>query len=307
MNSLPEPTIRVRLDPLNPGHFLACCAVLELSDRAWSGAEGWFEDQADFFCVAPLEREGSRNYGGAALLQNLRDSALANARISEAQRKRLAELTASLKKSQPKTNQSGAGASNTNRAIAAEKRELETLWDEVKDGALYLGPPFDLRLDWHLDGQTGAGRFKTWAGQQNISDIAFELKEAIGRGLFDSELEWLFARMPCQASLHLDAVGAGTDLDTGFSFDPLKIRSADKRALVELLAFIGLQRFPPRPIDQEGGYMYATWLDPLTPQVAHAAARGYGAVAARTFEFRLLYRSKYLKSFLPAQPRRDQR
>ncbi len=46
----PEPTISVRVDPTNPGQFFACCGLLELTDRLWRGAEGWFE--GDEFCIA---------------------------------------------------------------------------------------------------------------------------------------------------------------------------------------------------------------------------------------------------------------
>ncbi len=35
--------IRVAVDPTNPGQFFACCGLLELADRLWPGAEGWFE------------------------------------------------------------------------------------------------------------------------------------------------------------------------------------------------------------------------------------------------------------------------
>jgi CRISPR-associated protein Csb3 len=38
-----EPSIRVDVDPTNPGQFFACCGLLELADRLWNGAEGWFE------------------------------------------------------------------------------------------------------------------------------------------------------------------------------------------------------------------------------------------------------------------------
>ena len=38
----PEPSIRVKVDPTNPGQFFACCGLLELADRLWPGAEGWF-------------------------------------------------------------------------------------------------------------------------------------------------------------------------------------------------------------------------------------------------------------------------
>ena len=34
--------IRVNVDPTNPGQFFACCGLLELADRLWPGAEGWF-------------------------------------------------------------------------------------------------------------------------------------------------------------------------------------------------------------------------------------------------------------------------
>ncbi len=38
-----EPSIRVKVDVTNPGQFFACCGLLELADRLWPGAEGWFE------------------------------------------------------------------------------------------------------------------------------------------------------------------------------------------------------------------------------------------------------------------------
>ncbi|HMP58469.1 MAG TPA: hypothetical protein PKD86_03855 [Gemmatales bacterium] len=47
--NLPEPSIRVNVDPTNPGQFFACCGLLELADRLWPGAEGWFaEDGREF-------------------------------------------------------------------------------------------------------------------------------------------------------------------------------------------------------------------------------------------------------------------
>ena len=38
----PTPSIMVAVDPTNPGQFFACCGLLELADRLWPGAEGWF-------------------------------------------------------------------------------------------------------------------------------------------------------------------------------------------------------------------------------------------------------------------------
>jgi CRISPR-associated protein Csb3 len=41
--------IRVAVDPTNPGQFFACCGLLELADRLWPKAEGWFERRE--FCI----------------------------------------------------------------------------------------------------------------------------------------------------------------------------------------------------------------------------------------------------------------
>ncbi|MFT3883282.1 MAG: hypothetical protein QM703_26965 [Gemmatales bacterium] len=44
-----KPNITINVDPTNPGQFFACCGLLELADRLWPGAEGWFgEDDRSF-------------------------------------------------------------------------------------------------------------------------------------------------------------------------------------------------------------------------------------------------------------------
>ena len=50
--SLPTPSFSVNVDPTNPGQFFACCGLLELADRLWLGAEGWFADDGRMFHVA---------------------------------------------------------------------------------------------------------------------------------------------------------------------------------------------------------------------------------------------------------------
>jgi len=293
MNTTPSPTIRLRLDPTNPGQFLACCGLHELADRAWHGAEGWFEERADFFCLAPAETDAARNYAARALVERFTNAKLTNTRITESQLRRREAL---------EEERRTAGRNAERARSSVEKDELDAVWEAAKNDALHLGPPFDLRLDGYLDDRTGGSRFKTWAGQQTITQIAFELKDSVGRAPFeDSETEWLFARIPCGKSLHFDALGMNADLDVGFSFDPLKIHSPEKRAFLQIFAFIGLQRFMPRRRGAAAVYEYAAWQDPLVPEIAHVAARCMGAGSARAFEFRL-HSTKYLKSFLPAQP-----
>ncbi len=298
----PAPMIRLRLDPTNPGQFLACCGLLDLADRAWVGAEGWFEENADFFCLSPLERAAGRSYAAKALLEEFTSAKLMNTTITEAQLLRREEIAREEKKTKRDLGQEAERA----KLLKKERDALDALWDSAKNDALYLGPPFDIRLDWYLDDRSGGSRFKTWAGQQTITQIARDMKDAVARAAFDdSETEWLFARIPCDKSLHFDALGATSDLDVGFSFDPLKIGSPDKRALLQLLAFIGLQRFAPRRRAGDAAYEYTAWRTPLLPEVAQAAASGIGAGHARVFAFRL-HSTKYLKSFLPAQPQGEQ-
>ncbi len=52
----PEPTITVTVDVTNPGQFFACCGLLELADRLWAGAEGWFAPDEFFIgCSGTIE------------------------------------------------------------------------------------------------------------------------------------------------------------------------------------------------------------------------------------------------------------
>ncbi|MGE3854471.1 MAG: hypothetical protein AB7K09_22260 [Planctomycetota bacterium] len=50
--SHPKPTITINVDATNPGQFFACCGLLELADRLWPGAEGWFAADDRTFQIA---------------------------------------------------------------------------------------------------------------------------------------------------------------------------------------------------------------------------------------------------------------
>jgi len=45
-------TMSIHADPANPGQFFACCGLLELADRLWRGATGWFDPAG--FGLQPL-------------------------------------------------------------------------------------------------------------------------------------------------------------------------------------------------------------------------------------------------------------
>jgi len=56
----------VNVDLTNPGQFFAACGLLELADRLWSGAEGWFE--AGQLHVMPTGAHASSGADLAALM-----------------------------------------------------------------------------------------------------------------------------------------------------------------------------------------------------------------------------------------------
>ena len=68
--SNPKPNIKIPVDLTNPGQFFACCGLLELADRLWPGAEGWFE--VDHFCIH------SNSIAFVALMDSIRELRVAN-------------------------------------------------------------------------------------------------------------------------------------------------------------------------------------------------------------------------------------
>jgi len=297
MSQAIESSIRVGVDPTNPGQFFACCGLLELADRLWAGAEGWFEPSGNHFSIRRPPSKGEICSTGA-IIEELARCRMTNT-MTSAQLARREELAAMPKKQREAI-----------ATLEAEKKALDALWREAP---IQFHEPFNLRLDWFVDERAGGDTFKTWAGQQSVIDIARGMKAPIDAGDWNgiSPEDWLFKStdsddLPFNFDSSLGAMGSPRDV--GFSFDPLKELSVAAmrvrtRPLIELAAFVGLQRFRPVRVEKKNQYQFSTWFDPLVPQVAAAAACGLlGSARARAFEFRLLYRTKYLKSFLPANP-----
>ena len=200
---------------------------------------------------------------------------------------------------------------NTATVLKAIAAATFTPLDPSDAGAspLELGAPFGLRLDWWQDGRSGGKRMKTWAGQQSVIDITDGMQTAVAR--YVSEAESLEVML--HAGMETDGLpfnfdsdlggSAGAPLDVGFSFDPLKSIRVRSRPVTELLALIGLQRFRAHAPVRENRYLYALWRMPLSPGVAASSACTLlDSARSVSYEFRLLYRTKYLKSFLPAKP-----
>ena len=55
MLKIPQHKLAVQVDVTNPGHFFACCGLLELAHRKWSGVQGWFQRDTPTFKLAVAE------------------------------------------------------------------------------------------------------------------------------------------------------------------------------------------------------------------------------------------------------------
>jgi hypothetical protein len=256
----PTPTIRVAVDPTNPGQFFACCGLLELADRLWRGAEGRFADDCCEFHIGAL-------MGSGCSLREL--------------------LTA---------------------VLDAELVPLEP--DDRATSPLLLRGRFGLRLDWWNDERAGGKELKTWAGRQEVVTIAGAMHRALARAVdLGHDLFSQAEVIPdpgdpkkAVAPFYFDArrAAGALNLDVGFSLDVHGIDATSFPA-VEFLCLIGLQRFRPARAAASRTYSYNAWRTPLLPPAAFAAAQP-GDHTSRAFEYRLLFRTKYLKGFLPATP-----
>jgi CRISPR-associated protein Csb3 len=303
MNVQSGSMMRVRVDPGNPGQFFACCGLLELAERV-GGAEGWFERSGKTFCVQAINR--SAEFTALTVLQSVASCQLTNTMTANEVMRR-GELPLLRKRA------TGAQAAQIEE-LAAEQTVLDTLW---RESPVLLPEPLNLRIDWFVDKRGGGSTFKTWAGQQSVLDIARGLQTTLTGDIVTAPPEDCLlaaAGSDCRTfNFDSDFASLGSDLDLGFSLDPLRSSRATSvevrpRPAIELLAFIGLQRFRAMEIggDQprrQRRYRFALWFVPMPPALAAVvASSAVDWPDSQLFEFRLLYRSDYLKSFLPATP-----
>lgn len=287
-----EPNITISVDLTNPGQFFACCGLLELASRLDEKTTAWFGDNLfNLTADCPFE----------SILATVHQSTISNT-MSSAQRTRLEELRAMSKKQRENTH-----------GFEDEKKFLESLRRELP--IVLLGRLPIICIDWFCDDFSDGSRFKTWAGQQSVLDIVQAMHQDMQKAEINSaKTIWNSLRGPeLPFNFDSDLGGQGSARDIGFSFDPLagnettRIEGTCKPAL-ELLCFIGLQRFRPLELKGENRFVYAAWNIPMSVSIASAlACTAISNGRHPIFQFSLLYRTKYLKSFLPAQPFQGER
>lgn len=278
----PEPSIEVKVDVTNPGEFFACCGLFELADRLWPGAEGWFED-AEFRITC----NGNLN----TLLETLAHTPI-NSSVSDKGLQRLGTLLSAKKSS----------------LTEEERQEKETLRKRWQEERIHLGEPFDLWLDWWRDEKGERTPLKTWAAKQFILEIVRPLQSALKVLLDPSPHEDILQRtvkvdgLPLYFDSHTHC--QNTALDTGFSLYDLRkiIQVSDSiKPALELLAFVGMQRFQIFPAKKDSSFQFNVWSSSLPVSVAPVVASGVQRLPGdRRYQFRILSRTKYMKAFLPA-------
>ncbi len=252
-------SIRINVDPTNPGQFFACCGLLELADRLFGDAEGWFERKRFFVATS-----GTLETLLAILVMDPPEEVT---RLDNGLP--VKPLIAPLRFS----FDGGATTSVTIDAwmtIAINKNKVTT------------GP----NRPWNF-----------WSGQQTSLSIWLALRLALAEQL--SELggpkadEILSQRVPLTGRFGFDPGAAWNALDVGFSPNTQQMPVSSSPA-TEMLAAVGLQRFRPLLSDDRQSFVYSTWGQPLLPSVAAAAASSLVRVApATSFRGQVVNRGQY--------------
>jgi CRISPR-associated protein Csx14 len=232
-------SIRVNVDLTNPGQFFACCGLLELADRFWPGAEGWFGDR-----VLHIECGGRIDLLLAMLVMDPPDE--------------VTELDNGL-------------------PVKPLIAPLRFSFDGGATHSITLDSWITVRADKGQAVSVANPPWNFWSGQQTALSIWRDLRLTLAkqlRTLMAERIEDLFSRRVLLSGRYgFDPGAAWNALDVGFSPNEQKMDVASSAA-VELLAAVGIQRFRPKVSNDRQSFEYSTWGHPLPPSIAAAAVGG---------------------------------
>jgi CRISPR-associated protein Csb3 len=245
----------------NPGHFFACCGLLEIAHRIWPGAEGYFGDNSRFFLTTTSC--GSHLDAGQILIDCI--CRLKMSALSEQEQKERQALEAENRELRRK-GISLAPEKEARRKYLGELARAGPLHVKYHDGTSFV---FSLRLDWWQAEDEMVP--KTWAGLQEIHKVARAAQDALCRvegttsildypSVLRLPAEYQEARGRRNGAVepfYFDARRFAHALDTGFSLDAIGAETSAYPA-VELLTLIGLQRFRPKVVPSSDPKVKAT-------------------------------------------------
>jgi len=276
-----ESAFSVHVDVTNPGQFLACCGLLELADRLWRGAEGWFEKNR-FHIRSPAE-----NVNVQKILACLAEA-------------RSVELSGSI---DPKVPPVGLGP----------PFDLRLDWWLDSDGKKsILGKMFSGQKRTLLDvrrlQRALKGILAENDGYHNLFDPPWSAPLP-GRFGVDPRAAWEALdvgfspndqQMAVTTFVVVELLGAiGLQVSPPRRIDDTPADSSAESGK------IGLQVSPPRRIDTSY-YMYTTWSVPLCACVSRVGAVGIiPGIGCDAYQFALTRRGSY-KGFSFANPTGDE-
>jgi CRISPR-associated protein Csx14 len=267
-----DPNIRIPVDLTNPGQFFACCGLLELADRLWPGAEGWFERRE--FCL--------RHSGDLRTL-------LACLILDPPQQRLFLAETLPIKPIIAPLAITLDGDATT--------RFVLDFWAKiiVRSGTVHA----DKAPPWNM-----------WSGQLTSESIWLRLRDEL-RVLIagdkasetmpctNEQLHDLFRQpRPFKRRFGFDSTAAWNPQDVGFSPNDQKM-DVESSPATELLAAVGLQRF--RPVIIDGVIRYQAWKIAASPAIAATLACGGIRNDSPLFHFEIVDRGQY-SAFGKARP-----
>lgn len=238
----PEPNIRVNVDVTNPGQFFACCGLLELADRLWDGAEGWF-DESKFVISTGVPADLQSLLAAANSIQLIDDDL--DVSRDESDDEQIDEKTSPLNIVSPisvtlnwwidKSLKTWAGSMNVKKIFVAMCHAVDVSHrDPLNQGQVVFDP---------LESSGASVRGKKGTKRE---PFYFDTRRASNA--------W--------------------STDVGFSANAIKLNTV-AYPVVESMALIGLQRCRPKPV--EGAprvFHYFSWSRPLSTSVLPAAVAG---------------------------------
>ena len=271
--SQPEATIRVNVDVTNPGQFFACCGLLELADRLWPGAEGWFEEAV--FCVAC---EGT-----------LRDVLLAAKSVT------LAGGVGSDTDSDEEADEDDNRIVTPVEILTPVSIRLDW-WSDISV------KPWSGSMNVHTIALAMANAIDPDRSDPfSQCEVVYYCPESSSTMNKSRK-----AKPKKREPFYFDSLRGPNShsRDVGFSTNQLKMKTTAS-PVVEFLCLIGLQRCRPNPTPVPRQFDFFTWTVPLPISVIPAAVTGQlSSVGGSAFRFRNKYRSdqKKLKAYMPAVP-----
>jgi CRISPR-associated protein Csx14 len=252
-------SIRINVDPANPGQFFACCGLLELADRLWGFAEGWFDLR-----VFSITCKGSLEELLGLLVMDPPE--------------RLIQL-------------------NKGLPVKSIIAPLRFTFDGGASYALTIDAWTRVKIEKRKPVVVSNPPWNFWSGNQTSfgiwSDLRLALTEQLPLLRGDAAKNILAQRLPLTGRFGFDPGAAWNALDVGFSPNTQQMPVASSPA-TEMLAAIGIQRFRPVLSDDRKSFLYSTWGQPLLPAVAASAASSLALVPpAIRFRGHIVDRGQY--------------